>query len=302
MNAQIAAMDKSLDDLYQKLDDAKNGYKALLDGMTLGENQLLAQIQQAKTQGNVLYLTEQSTQNKLGLTDGSSDPQKIAEEGVAAVKIKNDAAILQTQAQLNLAKSNLELAGLQADSLIVRSPIDGTVGDILAHEGDLVGQQVMLAQIYGQRDFDLDVGVDSESADLITDNSKAEIMIGGRYIPVPIRNISPVADSLSKLVTVTLGLPKINFRINQSLRVRISINDNSGASISSVYVPLDAVIIATEEQYVYVLDGGKAVKKTVKTGEVSGDQIQILEGLSSSDKVIVDGAKSLIDGQEVTLQ
>ncbi len=302
MEAQITASEAALEGLYAQLEEAQDGYEALRDSNAIAENQLLAQIRASEIQGKNLYLTQLSTESKLGLSEQSSDSQRLAEEAVEAVKVKNAATLLQAEAQVNLAKSNLELAAIQASGLVVIAPIDGTVGNITARVGDLVGTQSPLAQVYGQSDYILEVGVDATNADLITEISKAEVLIGGKYIPVSIKNISLSLDSMTRLATVTLTLPKVNFRANQTLRARIFIDNGSSPAegSSSLNIPLDAVIIGTGEQYVYVIEEGKAIKKPVRTGDINGDMVQILEGLTVSDKVIVDGAKSLTEGQEVT--
>ncbi len=295
---QLAALNKTLEGLYSQLDTAKTGYQELLQGQAIANNQLLGQIAQAQTGENVLSLNQQSMGKKLGLDNGSSDPVKLAQEGLNAAKVKNQASLLQSQAQLDLARSNLELAQLQADALIVRAPIDGAVGEVLAHSGDLVSQQSMLTQISGQKDYELRVGVDADSAESVTAGSQAQVEIGGKYMNVPIKNIGTAADPVTRLVNVTVALPRINFRANQTLRVKIPLN-NAGRDLNTLFIPLDAVIVGTEEQYVFVDQNGVAIKKNVKTGEVRGDQVQILDGLASSDQVVVDGAKTLVEGQNI---
>jgi RND family efflux transporter MFP subunit len=304
INAQIDEINSQLDELYTQLEDAQDGLTQLQSGLNAANNQILGQIAQTKNQGEVLYLTKLGTESKLGMTeDGTTDQVKLAEEGLNAAKIKNEASVLQTKAQLDAATSALELAKLQADILLVRSPINGTVGQISVNEGDIVSGQSVLTQIHGQQKYDLIVGVNVDSANSISLNDKAEILIGGKYIKVPVKSISPSTDTSTKLVNVTVGLPNISLRSGQTLRVRIPLNIAGADTASGVrFVPLDAVIIATEEQYVFVAQDGKAVKKIVTTGDVFGDQIQILSGLDLDDRVIVEEAKNLMDGQDISLQ
>ena len=50
------------------------------------------------------------------------------------------------------------------------------------------------------------------------------------------------------------------------------------------------------------LKDGKASKKKVKTGITSGTKIEILEGLSKEDTIIMNGPDSIKDGTEVTVK
>ena len=57
-----------------------------------------------------------------------------------------------------------------------------------------------------------------------------------------------------------------------------------------------------DQPYVYVVKDGKARKQKVKTGITSGDKIEILEGVSKDDKVIINGPEQLKDGLEVKVK
>jgi HlyD family secretion protein len=300
----IAAMDKNLEELYSQLDTAKIGYETLEQAKILTENQLLGQIAQTETTGKVLYLNQLSLQNKLGFSDGITDAVKLAQSGLEAAKIKNDASLLQAQTQADLAKSNLELAQAAVDGLTVRAPVSGAVGEILARPGDLVSQQSMLTQVSGQQDFELRAAVDADSAAEISPGALAEVEINGRSFRLPVKNIGTSADAATRLVNVTVALPRVKFRANQTLHMRLPLAAGStdGGLQNIMYVPLDAVIIGTEEQYVFIAENGKAVKKNIRTGDVHGDMVQVLEGLSENDKVIIDGARSLISGQNIDMQ
>ncbi len=299
---KLAELDSKLETLYGQLETAQIGYKQLQSASALTENQILGQMQTAETTGKVLYLNQQSMGKKLGLDGESSDPVKLAQEGVNAIKVKNSATLTQANAQIDLARLNLDLARMQLDGLQVKAPISGLVGEVTVRSGDLVSPQVPMTTLSGTKNFELRTGVDIDSADKITVNSPAEVMIGGRYIKVPIKSISPMADPVTKLVNVTVSLPKIFFRANQTLKVRIPIKiNNIQNGQSSLTIPLDAVIIGTEEQYVYVLENEKAKKTRVKLGPVNGDRVEILEGLNQNDQIIVDGAKQISDGQEVSV-
>lgn len=298
-----ADFDKNITALNDQLDSAQVGYESAQQAITLGENQILQQMTQSESQGKVFYLNEQGLQQKLGLSEDSSDAVRLAQEGVNATLARNAAALSQAQAQVDVAKSNLEMAKAQTDGLSVKAPFKGVVSEVYIKNGDQVAQQTPLLQITGTQSFELKVGVSPENAQKIQPFSLAEVQIGGKFLKVPIRAVAPGVDSTSKLVTVTIALPKITFRSNQNLKVKIPLVLNEGTNMNSqsFYIPLDAVIIGTEEQYVFVFDNGKAKKVDVQTGTMTGNRIEIVSGLSSNDMVIVDGAKNLVDGQTVSM-
>jgi hypothetical protein len=64
-------------------------------------------------------------------------------------------------------------------------------------------------------------------------------------------------------------------------------------------VPLFSVISRNSEQFVYVEENGLAKRRTVRTGFLEGWQVLITEGLQAGDKVLVEGHRSVEDGQKV---
>lgn len=324
--AKLAELDTKINDLYAQLDTAKYGYQSAMQGFGLLENQVEGQIVTTTTQRDVLDMNQVSASQKLGLDGTSSDPVKLAEVGVQAAKIKNNLQLAQAKAAVTLADLNVQLAKSQKEALWVKAPIDGIISDVTVSVGDLVSSQIAVTSVINPGAYELKVGVDAESASRIKNNSVGQVKIGGRYINVPVVSVSPLVDSTSKLVTVSLRLPKIFFRPNQTMAARIPVGTqdppaitnlisgqagsgentglgssgtiNTGVS-STITIPLDAVIIGTEEQYVYVIQNGVAVKKDIKLGNIMGSQVQVLDGLSTADQVIVDGAKDLTEGQKV---
>ncbi|MFO0781207.1 MAG: efflux RND transporter periplasmic adaptor subunit [Candidatus Gracilibacteria bacterium] len=294
--------DKQSKELNNQLNTALIGYETLRAGAQLGENQVLSQLSQSQNQIEVLTMNRDSAATKLGYDGSSTDASKLAQEAVEAAKVKNQASLLQSQGQLDLAKINLEMAKNQLESLIVRAPSDGIVGELSTRPGDMVTNQQPVTQIINPNEFELKIGVNVDDAQKIGPDSKAEVQIGGKYVPVWIKSISPVADTNSKLVTVTLGLPRIFFRANQSLSARVSYAPSENLMGGNVFIPLDALIIGTEEKYVFVYDNGKAKKVTVTVGDINGSYAQITEGLEPNAQIIVEQAKEMTDGQAVTLE
>ena len=295
--------DKQTKELNDQLTTAMIGYETLRAGAQLSENQIVSQLNQSQSQIDVLNMNRDSAATKLGYDGYTTDVARLAEEGLTAAKVKNEASLIQAQSQIDVARINLDMVRNQQESLIVRAPNDGIVGEIATRPGDMVNAQQAVTQIINTREYELKVGVNIQDAEKIGIASKAEVEIGGKYVPVLIKSISPVADPTSKLVTVTLGLPHIFFRANQSLSARISYMPSMEQTGSaSVFVPLDALIIGTEEKYVFVFSDGKAKKTDVTVGDISGSYARILSGLTPNDQIIVEHAKDLIDGQPVTLE
>lgn len=292
--------DQKVRDLNTQLNAAQISYGNVEAAAQLAENQIQAQLVTSQAQQNALNLTRDSLQLKAGYNGSTTDAVEIAREGAAATVSKNKASLLQAQAALDAAAINLEAAKNQLSLLSVHAPISGIITQVSVRPGDVVSTQTVAAQIVRQSGFELNVGVNADDVEKI---NKAEIRIGGKYVEVAVKTVSPIADPASKLVNVTLSLPNIFFRANQTLNARISFNQPQSVTADHAFmIPVDALVIGdANDKYVFISDNGKARKMAVSVGEIRGDEIEVLSGISENDQVIVRGSQDLTDGQTVTM-
>jgi multidrug efflux system membrane fusion protein len=60
-----------------------------------------------------------------------------------------------------------------------------------------------------------------------------------------------------------------------------------------------AVQISLDEHIVYVINGNRVERRVVKVGETVGNKVQILEGLTGTERVVVQGIQVLSDGAAI---
>jgi multidrug efflux pump subunit AcrA (membrane-fusion protein) len=75
-----------------------------------------------------------------------------------------------------------------------------------------------------------------------------------------------------------------------------------GTDPKATFVPMDAVQSYIGVKKVFTVEDGKAVEHIVRTGAVSGRLVQILEGLSGAQMVIVTGGSKLSNGSLVMVK
>ncbi len=301
LQTALEAQDKGIEELYTALDKARYGYSTAENGANLGENTLEGQILTSRNQAEVLDLTLQSTKTKLGYTGDSSDALELARQAYNSTKIQLQTALESAANGVKLAELNVALARSQASSLLVKAPFSGVITVLDLYPGQNVSPQQAVAEVIDPKSFELEVGVDLDTADRISASAPALIELAGREIEVPVKSVSLKVDDKTRLVNVTVGLPNIFFKQNQTLKVKLPLSTTAGTAEGVRFLPLDAVIIGTESQFVYVNDNGRTKKVEVKIGRVSGDQIEILSGLPSDAEIILAGAKNLSEGQSITV-
>lgn len=293
IDSQIAQME-------QQIKTSKAQLETLQSGAILGENQLLGQMMQVENQQHTLLLNRESANLKMGIDGDTSTSIKLAEQGLAAAKVQGNSLLTQAESQLDMAKINLDSVQDQVDGLTVKSPVTGVVSKMSAKAGALVSPQMAVAEVTNERSYVLKASINAEDAARVVPGAKAEVKLGNRYVRLPIQSISSVANPTSKLVAVTIELPNVKFTANQILEVRIPVSPSRGGN--SYFVPLDAVTIGSQEQFLFVNENGVAKRVIVELGEISGDLVEIRTGLSGGEEIIIKGAKELADGQAIDIK
>jgi len=86
---------------------------------------------------------------------------------------------------------------------------------------------------------------------------------------------------------------------NQFVNARVLVDTLHGV----VTVPTAAVQRGAPGTYVYLVNANDTVSvRTIKTGTVDGDKVQVTAGLAAGDRVVVDGTDRLRDGAKVSIQ
>jgi HlyD family secretion protein len=208
------------------------------------------------------------------------------------------------QASMAAARAEVSLIQRQIEEGRPVSNMEGVVLDIGFEEGMTVppGSLVMRVGDPGSMQarcmFLAGEAVDINEGDnvLISGDILDKEVLNGR-----VKKVFPQAVKvLSQLGVEQQRVPvEIEFlESHQSLKPGFSVDVEviTGEAKNALMVPRDAVFEMDEKDYVFVVDGGKAVLKEVSTGIENKDWAQIIEGLSEEDIVIVDPPNEIQEG------
>ena len=70
----------------------------------------------------------------------------------------------------------------------------------------------------------------------------------------------------------------------------------------ALMLPEQAIVPENEQHFVYVVADGKAQKREIKIGRRRPGEVEVLQGLSADDGVVIDGTQNLRDGVPVRVQ
>lgn len=183
----------------------------------------------------------------------------------------------------------------------LRADADGRVLARLAEPGEVVaaGQPVLRvgATVDG---WLVRVALADRDALALEPGIPARVTIaaaGAAGLPARVTRIGGTAAAASGAVEVELALDPGDVRLLSGLIADVVIDAPSEPALA---VPVAALLHADAGRArVYVLAGDRAEPRTLRTGRLRDDRIEVLEGLAAGDTVVVEGAAWIDPGSRV---
>jgi RND family efflux transporter MFP subunit len=216
------------------------------------------------------------------------------------VQLAYDAAA----AQLEQARAGLNLARHALDVSIMKAPFAGVVASKNAEVGDVINPMmggysgasgVLTLMDYSK--IKIAVAISSEDIGRIRRGQEAVLRVGaipGRDFRGAVRVVNLTADPLNKKfgVEVVIDNPDAALRPGTFGDLVFEVQSHENALV----VPQKAIL---ENTYVFIVEGGKAVKKNVAIGLQNTTMVEVLDGLAEGARVVVEGNFGLEEGAAV---
>lgn len=213
------------------------------------------------------------------------------------------ASVSQSQASIAQSQVSLESAQKSLNDTKVVAEIGGVIGSMNISEGSTVNTGSAAMTIVSMDKIKVAFNVSEDAINRVSVGSKAYVTISSVSddpIEVSVSNVSPSADSQTKLYTVEAYIDNPTGDIKPGMFASVKlVLDKKDNTIS---VPLNTVIEKNGEKYVYVVDSENiAHKKNVETGLKNDEYIEITSGVDMGDVVVTKGQDFLSDGSLVNI-
>lgn len=266
------------------------------DALDAGVAQAAASLESARVQQEKLR-DDLARAQKLLVSNVTSEAQVEAlRKGLAAA-----------EAQVRSLEAVVEQASTRQRQSLVRAPISGIVGQRLLSRGDLAAPTtpiVTLVQIDRVKvvlqatEFDLPfLGMETQ-VEIRVAAYPDELFTG------KVSRVSPVIDQLSRHAQVEILLDNKDHRLKPGMLAEISVVLERRTGVLAVphfSLMLDEGVNedGSPRYHAFVVEEGKASKRTVLAGLLDGEQIEIREGLKRGEQLVIRGQQLLEDGSPV---
>ncbi|NUQ62310.1 MAG: efflux RND transporter periplasmic adaptor subunit [Pirellulales bacterium] len=217
-------------------------------------------------------------------------------------RLRRDAA----EAALKLAESEAAEAQKTHDARTVRSPIGGTVAQILAAEGEFAAPAQPIARIIVAEPMVAVVPLTAAETSSLRGDIACRVAVPEGQQPPPearLLRLAPVADPRTKRISAEVEVKNADGRLRAGMPIDVTFRAKS--SDAAVVMPRRALTLRSDTLVCFRIEKASAgyvarrVEPVVEAIPGRAESLHVLAGLSAGDLVAVSGLIAIDDGMEV---
>jgi HlyD family secretion protein len=206
--------------------------------------------------------------------------------------------------QLESAKGKYLGAEAQLGYSEIRSPINGVITDRPLYPGEMAAAGTPLLTVMDISSVIAKAHIPQNDAAALKVGDNGTMTVPGIAEPIEgkVTVVSPALDPNSTTVEVWFEAKNPKHELKPGTSVQVSLTARTVKD--ALVVPAKSIVTATDGTTSVMLAGsdGLAHQKTVKVGIRNGDDVQILDGVTASDKVVTSGAYGLPDRTKIKIE
>ncbi len=217
--------------------------------------------------------------------------------------------ILAKESEIAGLEAQVVEAGIQLADTTLRAPYEGVIAQRFVEQGQSVRVQQPVVKFQDVEEIEIAVDVPEaimasvvRAAD-ITGLSAEFSAAPGRRFPVHVKEIAQRADPVTQTFTVRVAMKAPEgVNILPGMTATVSMTYRRAKILGErIFVPVSAVFKeSTGEQVAWVVGSeGTVSRRAVRTGEIAGSEIEIVEGLQPGDRIAAAGTSFLREGMKV---
>jgi membrane fusion protein, multidrug efflux system len=210
-------------------------------------------------------------------------------------------SVRQSRADLAAADANVQRLVQLENFRRITAPFDGVITRRSVEVGDLISSNKELFAITQTDLLRLSVWVPQVYASDLKPGSQVNINLReqpGNKLKAIIDRMAGGIDAGTRSRQVELTLPNTNGKLLPGAYAEASLQLSSG--LRTLVAPSAVLLITDQNQRVAVVDNeSKIIFKQVKLGRDLGRDVEIIEGISPEDTLVVSPSDQLVEGEQV---
>ncbi|MEN8201021.1 MAG: HlyD family efflux transporter periplasmic adaptor subunit [Bacteroidota bacterium] len=230
---------------------------------------------------------------------------ELAEKDLIMLKEKNSIKLQQLEAdeeglrlQIDMQEKDLEAQKEALSKMIIRAPSAGIILSIRGKVGEKVNTDRLLIELSDLTNFKIQGKVDDNYSEVLKTGTKVYVSLDNEKLSGVIGTVNPVIRD--RMIEFDVHLRQSNhYKLRPNLNVNLEIVKAERDSV--LRLVNGPSIDRGKEHQVFVLSAGRAVKRDIRTGLRSGEYVEVVEGLTEGERVVLSDITSAeeISGYEI---
>lgn len=197
-------------------------------------------------------------------------------------------------------KRSLTLVRERLESLKIKAPVDGQLGNLDAQ----IGQSINAGERIGQvitADLKIQAPIDEHYVERVMPELPAGFERDGRSYQLVVTKVYPeVKEGQFKTDMIFTGNRPENIRAGQTYHINLQLGD----PVTSLLVPRGSFFQVTGGDWIYVLDddGVTARRRKIRIGRQNPQYYEVLEGLQEGEQVVTSGYDTFGDNERLIIK
>lgn len=246
-----------------------------------------------------------------GLISGS-------EYDIAEARFRSaEAAVAAAQAQIKLAEARVVSAQVDVENTNIRAPFDGTVltknadiGEMVAPFAASVNSRGAVVTIADMASLEVEADVSEANIQRVRQGQACEIILDAfpdvRY-PGFVHKIVPTADRAKATVLTKIRFKERDAKVLPEMSAKVNflsttMQDNGASNAPFQAVPKSAIARRNDRFVVLVVRDRTVTETPISVGKEFGELVEVLDGVSNGDKVVLNPTDDLVSGHKVIIE
>ena len=243
-------------------------------------------------------LAIESKKLNMDISDQEYDKQKsLFEKGGVTLRELRNSEVARIDAKLSYESAQIQQAKMQ-----ITAPFSGVIVDLPYYtEGVRISTGESMVKLMDYSKMYVDINLPEKNISEVQTGQKVMITSYTLTEDTLVGQVSELSPAISTETRTFAGKLDIS---NPDLKLRpgmfIKANIITAEKDSIIVIPRDVIMSGSRGKYVFVVGRNSAADdRTITTGISNQDEVEIVEGLSANDRLIIKGFETLRDNSKV---
>lgn len=298
LNDQVSQKQSEETELRLRLEETVANLRAQIEQKKLDAQIVHYSAKQKATLRNEGLIAEEDALAAAALAKKTDIELRQLDEALTRAIRSRDVQLSASRASMAMVQRDREESRRQLELAMLRADRDGVLTSIVQEAGATVRRGDVLARIADLSAYRVEGSISDVHAAKLAAGMRTNVILDGASIGGTIDTVDPRIVNGVVRFYVTLDEPA-HPRLRNNLRVDVAVITGSRAN---TLVIRRGALARTNATHAFVIRDDAAVRVPVRFGLAGTDQIEILDGLSAGDEVVISDVSDYEDVAELRLK